>query len=229
MDAISLLKKDHRNVESLFKQFEKLDGAAREKKQIVQQIVRELSIHATIEEELLYPTARNVVRGEEDLVLESLEEHHVVKLLLSELESMNPKDERYDAKVAVLKETVMNHVEEEEHELFPALQKQLDKDQLNALGKALETAKKMAPTHPHPSAPDTPPGNLLAGLPAALVDKLRDLVTGTARRGQETRTTMTKRLQSTSMARQGRGSASGGRAAKKSTRASTSGQRRAQP
>jgi len=188
MDAISLLKKDHRTVESLFKQFEKLgEGAAKEKKAIVQQLVRELSIHASIEEQLLYPAARNAVKNEEDLVLESLEEHHLVKVTLSELESMNPSNERYDAKVSVLKEAVMHHVEEEEGELFPALQKKLGKETLTNLGKAIEAAKKMAPTRPHPTAPDEPPGNIIAGLPAAMMDKIKDLVSGVAKRGQEMR------------------------------------------
>ncbi len=204
MDAIKLLENDHRTVEKLFAQYEKLgDGHPTQKKMIVQKLVRELSIHASIEEELLYPTARKALRQKEDLVLESLEEHHLVKVTLSELQSMSPSNERYDAKVTVLKEAIEHHVEEEESDLFPALRKKLDKAALESLGTALESAKRLAPTRPHPNAPDTPPGNLLAGLPAALLDRVRDLVSGTpgaATKGANSRPSHGKKTVSASAA-----------------------------
>jgi len=121
MDAISLLKKDHRTVTALFARFKKLgDGAKKQKKAVVQQIIRELSVHAAIEEALFYPTARTMVKAKEDLVLEALEEHHVVKWLLQELSGLDPSHERFEAKVTVLEEAVKHHVEEEESDLFPA-------------------------------------------------------------------------------------------------------------
>ena len=177
MDAISLLKKDHRTVKALFARFAKLgDGAPKAKKMIVSQIIRELSLHAAIEEALFYPTAREAVPAKEDLVLESLEEHHVVKWLLSELASLEPTHERYDAKVTVLKEAVNHHVEEEETDLFPAFERKVSPEKRKALGKALEAAKKVAPTRPHPRAPDAPPGNILTSLPVAILDKVHDLL-----------------------------------------------------
>jgi hypothetical protein len=91
MDAITLLRNDHKTVEQLFKRFEKAgDGALVEKRQIVDRIVEELSIHATIEEQVFYPVARATVPGTEDIALESLEEHHIVKWVLSELDGMDP-------------------------------------------------------------------------------------------------------------------------------------------
>ncbi len=181
MDAIALLKKDHRTVKSLFSQFDKLgDGAHKQKKAVVQQIIHELSVHAAIEEALFYPTARAAVKAKEDLVLEALEEHHVVKWLLHELASLEPTHERYDAKVTVLKEAVNHHVEEEESDLFPAFERKVAPAERIALGSALEAAKKVAPTRPHPSAPDAPPGNLVAGIPSALIDKVRDLIAAPA-------------------------------------------------
>ena len=88
MDAITLLKKDHETVEKLFKRFEKTgDGALAERRKIVDRIIEELSVHAVIEEQLFYPVTRATVDDvDEDIVLESLEEHHVVKWLLDELE-----------------------------------------------------------------------------------------------------------------------------------------------
>ena len=173
-DALELLKRDHRTVEALFKRYDKLGGGKKKEKQkLVTEIIRELSIHAAIEEQILYPASRKLVKATEDEVLEALEEHHIVKWTLSELHKMKPSDERFDAKVTVLKEMVEHHVEDEEQELFPQLKK-LGKDKLRSLGAQLLAAKKVAPTRPHPRAPDTPPGNIVAGMGSALVDRALD-------------------------------------------------------
>lgn len=110
------------------------------------------------------------------MVLESLEEHHIVKWVLSELASMEPTDERYDAKVTVLIENVRHHVKEEEQELFPKIRGSLSEEHLARVGEQLEAAKNIAPTRPHPRSPDTPPGNLFSGLVAGGVDKARDIL-----------------------------------------------------
>ena len=161
MDAIRLLKDDHKTVEALFKRFEKAgDGAYVEKRAVVDKIIEELSIHAAVEEQLFYPVTRATVPDTEDIALESLEEHHIVKWVLSELDDMSPEDERFDAKVTVLMENVRHHVEEEEEEYFPKVRDELGRNALNDLGEAMAAAKAVAPTHPHPRSPDTPPGNL---------------------------------------------------------------------
>jgi hemerythrin superfamily protein len=184
MDAITLLKKDHETVEKLFKRFEKTgDGALVERRKIVDQIIEELSVHAAIEEQLFYPVTRATVDEVDDVILESLEEHHVVKWLLSELETMDPADERFKAKTTVLMENVRHHVEEEEDEYFPKVRAQLGRNDLNDLGDAMAEAKKSAPTHPHPTAPDTPPGNIVAGNAAGVVDRFTDTVSGLAQGG----------------------------------------------
>jgi hemerythrin superfamily protein len=178
MDAITLLKKDHKTVDDLFTRFERLGPRAKKsKQQVVERIVKELAIHAAIEESVLYPAIRTAVDEEktDELVLESLEEHHIVKWTLSELDGMSPEHERFDAKVTVLMESVRHHVGEEESELFPKVAKALDKERLEELGTALAEAKKAAPTRPHPRMPDEPPGNVLAVPAAALVDKARDV------------------------------------------------------
>src|SRR6478736_5091935 len=164
MDAITLLKNDHRSVEKLFKRFEQAgDKAYAEKQKLVDRIIEELSQHAAIEEQVFYPVARATVPDTEDLALESLEEHHIVKWVLSEIDGMDPHDERFDAKVTVLIENVRHHVEEEESDFFPKVRDQLGRKALVDLGEALTEAKKSAPTHPHPRLPDAPPVNSLAG------------------------------------------------------------------
>ena len=177
MNAITLLKNDHKTVEDLFKRFEKAGPrAVKTKQDIVERIVRELSIHAAIEEMVLYPAIREAAEnGDVDkMVLESLEEHHLVKWVLWELERMSPDDERFDAKVTVLIENVRHHVAEEEKDLFPQVNKVYGRAQLADLGEAMANLKKTAPTHPHPRSPDEPPGNLVAGPGAALVDRALD-------------------------------------------------------
>jgi hemerythrin superfamily protein len=178
MNAITLLKNDHKTVEDLFKRFEKLGPrAVKTKRDVADRIVRELSIHAAIEEMVLYPAIREAVENDDsidDMVLESLEEHHIVKWVLSEIDGMDPAHERFDAKVTVLMENVRHHVKEEERDLFPKVSKMFGRDMLEELGEAMTRLKKTVPTHPHPRSPDEPPGNLIAGAGAALVDKALD-------------------------------------------------------
>ena len=184
MDAITLLKNDHRSVEKLFRRFEKAgDRAFTEKRNIVDRIVEELSTHAAIEEQLFYPVTRATVPGIDDEVLESIEEHHIVKWVLAELEHLDPHDERFAAKVTVLIENVRHHVEEEEDDYFPKVRDELGRSALTELGDAMVTAKATAPTRPHPRAPQTPPGNLVAGGVVGLADRVGDTVSGAAQGG----------------------------------------------
>ena len=184
MDAITLLKNDHHAVEQLFRRFEKAgDRALVEKRQIVDRIIEELSVHASIEEQLFYPVARATVPNTEDIALESLEEHHIVKWLLSELDGMDPSDERFVAKVTVLMENVRHHVKEEETEFFPKVRQALGRTELADLGEAMAQAKKSTPTHPHPRAADTPPGNSVVGTIAGVIDRVGDNISGIAQGG----------------------------------------------
>jgi hemerythrin superfamily protein len=170
MDAITLLKNDHKTVERLFKRFEKATKSGGESREaIVAEIIKELSVHAAIEEQVFYPAVRSEVEDAEDTVLESLEEHHVVKWTLAELEGMTESDERFTAKVTVLMESVRHHVEEEESEMFPEVRDSIGRKRLAEIGAKLEKAKQTAPTRPEPRKPDEPPGNLM-GTPPASID-----------------------------------------------------------
>lgn len=132
-DAVKLLTEDHKKVTRLFKEFEKLkeDGSAKEKSAIVQQICAELTVHATVEEEIFYPAVRESIDDIEDLVDEADVEHASAKSLIAELEAMKPGDDHYDAKVTVLGEYIDHHVQEEQDEMFPKAKKaKLDMAQL---------------------------------------------------------------------------------------------------
>ena len=150
MDGIVLLKDDHKTVDGLFKKFEKTKDTASpaEKRELVDQMIEELTIHAYIEEEVFYPAARSASEDTKEHVLESVEEHHVVVWMLSELMNLDPADETFDAKVTVLMENVHHHVEEEETEWFPQVRKLLGRNRLVELGEQMAAAKADAPRDP---------------------------------------------------------------------------------
>ncbi|MGV3577420.1 hemerythrin domain-containing protein [Brevundimonas sp.] len=111
MDAVALLKADHRKVEDLFEQFEKARSPERKQKLALEACL-ELKVHTAIEEEIFYPACRS--RIEDDLLNEAYVEHDGAKLLINEIEAMSPEDDFYEAKVKVLSEEIEHHVEEEE-------------------------------------------------------------------------------------------------------------------
>jgi hemerythrin superfamily protein len=126
-----LLREDHKKVKGLFEEFEQADDA-KAKQRIVETALAELEVHAKLEEELIYPAIRAEI-GDEDLMDEALEEHHVVHGLLGELKKMKPSDERYDAKFTVLAENVRHHIKEEESDMFPqAEESEIDWEALSA-------------------------------------------------------------------------------------------------
>ena len=185
VDGIALLKEDHRTVKKLFKDFAATgDRAHATRRKIVDRIITELSIHAGIEETVLYPRSRAVVKGAEPDVLEALEEHHLVKLTCAELEKMDAKDERFAAKVQVLTENVKHHIEEEETDLFPRLRKAFSRAELLQMGADMRAAKLIVPSRSHPGAPDQPPGNLAAAAVTAPVDAAVRTVGAAVRRGR---------------------------------------------
>ncbi|MFY0573654.1 hemerythrin domain-containing protein [Cystobacter fuscus] len=154
-------------------------------------------------------------------MLEALEEHHVAKWTLNEIERMSPEDERFDAKVTVLMENIRHHVKEEETELFPKLERLMAKAELNALGAALEQAKTLAPTHPHPMSPDTPPGNVISDALAKILDMGRDAAREVGRRAGKVATRMVNRAKNP----RGTAKASGGTAKRAATKRSAAAKR----
>lgn len=140
MDAVALLKADHRTVEDLFEKFESARGADRKQK-LANQICLELTVHTEIEEKIFYPACEGKV--EEDLIKEAYVEHDAAKVLIAEIEAGGPDEEFYDAKVHVLSEMIEHHVEEEEKRvegMFAQARKAgLDMD---ALGEAMMARKQ---------------------------------------------------------------------------------------
>ncbi|MBA2770226.1 MAG: hemerythrin domain-containing protein [Sporichthyaceae bacterium] len=153
-DAIVLLKEDHKQMRRLFREFQKAgDGAEASKGRLAKQILEELTVHTYIENEAMYPETRKLLPDLEDDVLESYEEHHVADLLCAEIAMMSPSHERFDAKMTVLIENVLHHMEEEEDDWFPKVREGLGRTKLREIGDRMVELKKTAPRHPaQPSA-----------------------------------------------------------------------------
>lgn len=166
MEATKLLKADHARVKMLFDRYEQLGDRAMEKrKEIFEQLYAEIDVHSKIEEEIFYPAVKNVHSNElQEMVAESIEEHTVVKRLLTELSGLSPEADEFDAKMKVLKENVLHHAEEEEEQkMFPLVQAKISLDERHELGKTLEARKE----------------TLQKGWIGAAADWLRSLMPGT--------------------------------------------------
>jgi hemerythrin superfamily protein len=139
MDAISLLKEDHRKVEKLFKEIEEAPASQRD--QLFREINKELTVHAELEERLFYPAAREA-KPTHEMALEAGEEHKQVKLVLADLQQADKTTDTWKAGMTVLQEDVLHHVKEEENELFPTIKKEvLSENQLAELGRRMQQLK----------------------------------------------------------------------------------------
>jgi len=144
MDALSLLKEDHRKVKKLLAELERTtERGVKTRTELFATIKGELSVHETIEEEIFYPELKAHPNAK-DIVLEGFEEHHVVDVLMSELEAMDVDDENWGAKAIVMKENIEHHIEEEEGDMFKAARQVFDRDELEKLGRRMEQRKRSA-------------------------------------------------------------------------------------
>ena len=143
-DGLDLLEQDHRRLEALVKQAVDTDPKAlADRKSILGQLARELVLHEQLEEKVLYPALKSHPEGK-DIVLEGYQEHHVADVLLKELQEMPPSDERWGAKMKVLKESLEHHIEEEEGEMFKTARAVFDGEQLAAIGQRMQAMKDAA-------------------------------------------------------------------------------------
>jgi hemerythrin superfamily protein len=140
MTFFEILKKDHEEVKQLFSQIEK-GGANKEK--LFSQIQQELKVHMDAEEKFFYPALEKHPEAKEK-VLEGYEEHHVAKTAITEIAKVSPSNERWKAKVSVLKELIDHHVQEEEKELFKMAKKALDENEIKQITEKIQQQKKKA-------------------------------------------------------------------------------------
>ena len=139
MNAIELLKDDHDKVERLFQKVKATEES--EHKALFEKIKMELDVHTHIEEKVFYPRLKQEEELE-DITLEGIEEHHQAKMFLRELANLSDNSEKFEPKLKVLMEDITHHVQEEEGEMFPKVEKVISKSELEELGKQMEEEKK---------------------------------------------------------------------------------------
>lgn len=142
MDALSLLKEDHDKVKKLLKDLDSTtERGVKTREQLFNKIKQELEIHEAIEEEIFYPALKDHPKTKE-LTLEAYEEHHVVDLVMAEIQGIPFDQETWGAKFTVMKENVEHHIEEEEGEMFKQAKQVFDKDELSQLGESMAKRKQ---------------------------------------------------------------------------------------
>jgi hemerythrin superfamily protein len=171
-DIVQLLKSDHEKVKQMFSKIN--SAGADERESLFWQLVSELVRHEVAEEVVMYPTIRSEAPDGEAEVEPRLEEQAEAEEKLATMEKEDPHSESFALQLSQLEKAVLAHAEAEESNIFPLLRALEDQNELVALGERYEKAKASAPTHPHPHAPDTPPGNKVVGPVAGLFDKARD-------------------------------------------------------
>jgi hemerythrin superfamily protein len=179
IDAVDLLTSDHRTVEELFGRYEQT-ADAEERTRIVHEVVHELAVHGEIEELLFYPRIREALSDGDSAADEAIHEHVEIKETLNALDRMTASEDGFDERMKELMAEVRHHVQEEESDIFPRFREALSTEDLQQLGTQLRRAKALVPTRPHPSAPTSPAGKLLASPPAALIDRVRDAIRAVA-------------------------------------------------
>jgi hypothetical protein len=146
MDAISLLKEDHRRFKKMLEEGdETTERAVKTRQALLDRLVRELKLHEQMEEEIFYPALKPFEKAK-DIVLEGYEEHHVADVIVEELRETAASDERWAAKFSVLKENLEHHIEEEEGEMFKKARTLLDQAQLVALAEQMNALRERSRT-----------------------------------------------------------------------------------
>jgi hemerythrin-like domain-containing protein len=144
MDALTMLEEDHAKVKDLLNQLESTtERGVKTRTELFATIKGELALHETIEEEIFYPALKSHPKAK-DIVLEGYEEHHVVDMLMGELEGMDVTDENWGAKAKVMKENIEHHIEEEEGEMFTKARQVFDRSELEDLGERMDARRQAA-------------------------------------------------------------------------------------
>lgn len=176
-DIVDDIITDHREVESVFKELES-NADPDTRRQLAEHVITELVRHSVAEEMYLYPTARRVVPDGDKIADHELQEHAEAEEIMKKIEKTKDEDATFDQLVGELIKEIRHHIEDEEGDLLPKLRAACDAEELDELSQKFQSAKKTAPTRPHPSAPDTPPGNKILGPGVGLIDRMRDALSG---------------------------------------------------
>lgn len=172
--VVAQLLKDHEEVKALFSKFDTAGTGSWP--ELFCELTNNLVRHEVAEEEVVYPEVRKSLPGGKALAEARIAEQAEAEKLLDSMEKMDTDSSEFAVSLAKLRDAVLEHATKEEQTVFTPLAQAVEPDKLEELGKRYDKAKALAPTHPHPHAPDTPPGNIFLGPIAALADRVRDAV-----------------------------------------------------
>ena len=176
-DVVDVLTTDHSEVSELIAQI-LASFDANERRDLADILISELVRHSVAEEMHVYPAIKEHLPNGDEIVEHDVSEHKELEATMKELEAVQAEDARFTQLVNDLAATFADHIADEESEQFPQLRASIPRDELVKIGHKVEAAKKVAPTRPHPSAPNSELFHKLAGPGVGLVDRLRDKLTG---------------------------------------------------
>ena len=178
-DVVDVLTTDHREVAQLIGQIQ-TSSDHEQRRELADIAISELVRHSVAEEMFVYPAMREHLPDGEQAVAHDTEEHKELERTMKTLEDVDVSSADFDARLRELESILADHVQDEESEQFPELRRRVPAEELVELAGKVETAKKLAPTRPHPSAPNSELFHKLVGPGVGLVDRLRDKLTGRA-------------------------------------------------
>ncbi|CAM03446.1 hemerythrin HHE cation binding domain-containing protein [Saccharopolyspora erythraea NRRL 2338] len=180
-DLVDVLIQDHRDVESAFGEYERGGLTTEARRDLVDHIITELVRHSVAEEQHLYPAAREHLPDGDRIADHEIREHADAESVMKQIEGLDPDSADFDRLVRKLISEIRHHIEDEESDLFPRLRDVCSPQYLQEMGDKIVQAKKIAPTRPHPGAPDRPPANKLLDPGVGMIDRIRDALTGRGR------------------------------------------------
>jgi hemerythrin-like domain-containing protein len=178
-DVVDILTTDHHEVIDLLQQI-KISTDAGERRDLTDTVISELVRHSVAEEMYVYPAMKKYLPDGDQAVDHDVEEHKELEKTMKKLESVDAQSSDFTQLLADLENILRDHVRDEENEQFPQLRAQVPGEELIEIGEKVENAKKLAPTRPHPMAPNNEVFHKLVGPGVGLVDRLRDKLTGRA-------------------------------------------------
>ncbi|WP_432564888.1 hemerythrin domain-containing protein [Kineococcus sp. SYSU DK003] len=171
---LSRQSRDHAELDELMRAYDRATSA-QERGRLVAEVAERALRHAFAEETVLFPAYRRFLAGEDDELTRHIEgDHQAVNDALVRLQRADPASADYDAVVRATFEVIRHDAHDEEDDLLPRLQQAVSARRLRAIGAAWEAQRRTSPTRPHPRVPREPPGNVLAGIPLAVSDRVKD-------------------------------------------------------
>jgi hemerythrin superfamily protein len=189
-DVAIVLTVDHREMERLYEEYQRVEGDPDASEGLVRDLTRLIVQHALAEEQVLYPVMKRALPNGEQEVADARDQHKSIERMLEALEQLEAQDPAFGETVRALMLEVIPHAREEEEDLFPALREAVGDEEMRSLGAKIEGAKRIAPTRPHPLVPNTAPVRTMAAPMAAVADRVRDTMEERRRSGGTVRTPM---------------------------------------